>query len=73
MQAVQQELDAEMQAAGTPEEIDQLHQAARVEANRVVAAAGLSPEEYATIAQSANQDPELYAQIVALMQAQAPQ
>ena len=73
VQRVQTELDTKAQDAQNPEEVAQLQQQAQQEASQAVEESGLSVDEYAAIAQAANQDPDLYAQIVDLMQQRAPQ
>jgi len=73
VQRVQTELDAKAQDAQNPEEVAQLQQQAQQDASQAVEESGLSVDEYAAIAQAANQDPDLYAQIVDLMQQRAPQ
>lgn len=73
VQQVQTELDAQAQQAQSPEEVTQLQQQAQADASQAVEANGLSVDEYTAIAQAANQDPQLYAMIVDLMQQRAPQ
>jgi hypothetical protein len=73
VQRVQSELDAKAQDAQNPEEVTELQQEAQQEASQAVEESGLSIEEYAAIAQAANQDPDLYAQIIELMQQRAMQ
>lgn len=73
VQRVQTELDAKAQEAQNPEEVAQLQQQAQEEASQAVENSGLTVDEYAAIAQAANQDPDLYAQIVDLMQQQSMQ
>jgi Domain of unknown function (DUF4168) len=73
VQRVQTELDAKAQQAQSPEEVTQLQQDAQAEASQAVEASGLTVDEYAAIAKAANEDPQLYAMIVDLMQQRAPQ
>jgi hypothetical protein len=73
VQRVQTEFDAQAQQAQSQEEVTQLQQQAQVDASQAVEAKGLSVDEYTAIAQAANQDPQLYAMIVDLMQQRAPQ
>jgi hypothetical protein len=73
VQRVQTELDTEAQAAQNPEEVAELQQQAQVEASQAVEGSGLTVDEYAAIAQAANENPDLYAQIVDLMQQRAVQ
>jgi predicted sugar kinase len=73
VQRVQGELDTKAQQAQSPEEVAQLQQDAQAEASQAVEASGLTVDEYAAIAKAANEDPELYAMIVDLMQQRAPQ
>jgi hypothetical protein len=73
VQRVQTELDAKAQEAQNPEEVAELQQEAQVEASQAVEDSGLTVDEYAAIAQAANQDPELYATIVDLMQQRSTQ
>lgn len=73
VQQVQADLDAKAQQAGTPEEVAQLQQQAQADASQAVQDSGLSVEEYAAIAQAANEDPDLYAMIVDLMQQRSMQ
>jgi hypothetical protein len=72
VQRVQTELDAQTQAAQNPDEVARLQQQAQADAAQAVEAKGLSVDEYTAIAQAANQDPQLYAMIVDLMQQRAP-
>jgi hypothetical protein len=72
VQRVQTELDAQTQAAQNPDEVARLQQQAQADASQAVEAKGLSVDEYTAIAQAANQDPQLYAMIVDLMQQRAP-
>jgi Domain of unknown function (DUF4168) len=73
VQRVQTELDARAQEAQNPEEVAQLQQQAQQEASQAVQDSGLSIDEYAAIAEAANQDPDLYAQIVDKMQQRSMQ
>jgi hypothetical protein len=73
VQRVQTELDTEAQEAQNPEEVAELQQQAQVEASQAVEGSGLTVDEYAAIAQAANENPDLYAQIVDLMQQRAVQ
>jgi hypothetical protein len=73
VQRVQTELDVKAQEAGNPEEVARLQQEAQADASQAVEASGLSVDEYVAIAQAANEDPQLYATIVDLMQQRAPE
>jgi Domain of unknown function (DUF4168) len=73
VQRVQTDLDTKAQAAQNPEEVAKLQQQAQQDASQAVEASGLTVDEYAAIAQAANQDPDLYAQIVDLMQQRSTQ
>jgi hypothetical protein len=73
VQRVQGELDTKAQQAQSPEEVAQLQRDAQAEASQAVEDSGLTIDEYAAIAKAANEDPELYAMIVDLMQQRAPQ
>jgi prophage DNA circulation protein len=73
VQRVQTELDTKAQEAQNPEEVARLQQQAQQEASQAVEESGLTVDEYAAIAQAANEDPDLYAQIVDLMQQRALQ
>jgi hypothetical protein len=73
VQRVQTELDAQAQQAQNPDEIARLQQQAQADASQAVEDKGLSVDEYTAIAQAANEDPQLYAMIVDLMQQRAPQ
>jgi Domain of unknown function (DUF4168) len=73
VQRVQTDLDTKAQAAQNPEEVARLQQQAQQEASQAVEESGLTIDEYAAIAQAANEDPELYAQIVDLMQQRGTQ
>lgn len=69
---VQEEFDAQVQAAEDAAEVAQLQQQAEQEARQAVENHGLSVDEYTAIVQAANQDPQLYAMIVETMQQRAP-
>jgi Domain of unknown function (DUF4168) len=69
---VQEDFDAQVQAAEDAEEFAQLQQQAEQEARQAVENHGLSVGEYTAIVQAANQDPQLYAMIVETMQQRAP-
>ena len=73
VQRVQTELDVKAQEAQNPEQVAQLQQEAQEQATQAVEGSGLSVDEYAAIAQAANQDPNLYAMIVDLMQQRSTQ
>jgi len=73
MQRIQDELGAKARDAGNAEEIARVQQEAQAAATQAVEDSGLSVEEYTAIAKAANQDPQLYAMIVDLMQQRAPQ
>jgi predicted ATPase with chaperone activity len=73
MQRVQTELNAKARDAGNADEIARVQQEAQAAATQAVEDSGLSVEEYTAIAKAANQDPQLYATIVDLMQQRAPQ
>ncbi len=73
VQRVQTELDAQAQQAQDPDEVARLQQQAQADASQAVEDKGLSVDEYTAIAQAANEDPQLYAMIVDLMQQRAPQ
>ena len=73
VQRVQTELDTKAQDAQNPDEVAELQQEAQVEASQAVEDSGLTVDEYAAIAQAANEDPELYAMIVDLMQQRSMQ
>jgi hypothetical protein len=73
VQRVQQDFDAQLQAAENAEEIEQLQQQAQQEARQVIEDKGLSVDEYTAILQAANQDPQLYAMIVETMEQRAQQ
>lgn len=71
VQRVQQDFDAQVQAAENAEEIEQLQQQAQQEARQAIEDNGLSLDEYNAILQAANQDPQLYAMIVETMEQRA--
>jgi hypothetical protein len=73
VQRVQTDLDTKAQAAQNPEEVARLQQQAQQEASQAVEESGLTVDQYAAIAQAANENPDLYAQIVDLMQQRALQ
>lgn len=73
VQRVQTELDVKAQAAQDPAEVAELQQQAQADASQAVEESGLTVDEYAAIAEAANQDPDLYAQIVELMQERSTQ
>jgi hypothetical protein len=73
VQRVQTELDAKAQEAQNPEEVAELQQEAQLEASQAVEDSGLTVDEYAAIAQAANENPELYAMIVDRMQQRSMQ
>ena len=73
VQEVQSDLDAKAQAAQNPDEVAELQQQAQQDASQAVQESGLSVDEYAAIAEAANQNPDLYAQIVELMQERTTQ
>jgi hypothetical protein len=73
VQRVQTDLDTKAQQAQNPEEVAELQQEAQQEASQAVEDSGLSVDEYAAIAQAANENPDLYAQIVDLMQQRSMQ
>lgn len=66
---LQREFDERAQAAENAEEIERLQQEAQMQMLQVVEASGLSPDEYNTILQAAHQDPQLYEDIVARIEA----
>jgi Domain of unknown function (DUF4168) len=68
---VQEDFDAQVQAAEDAEEFAQLQQQAEQEARQAVENHGLSVDEYTAIVQAANQDPQLYAMIVEVMEQKA--
>jgi predicted trehalose synthase len=71
VQRVQQDFDAQVQAAENAEQIQQLQQQAQQDARAAIEDKGLTVDEYTAIVQAANQDPQLYAMIVETMQARA--
>ena len=71
VQRVQQDFDAQVQAAQDAEEIEQLQQQAQQDAQQAIQDKGLSLDEYNAILQAANQDPQLYAMIVETMEQRA--
>jgi hypothetical protein len=71
LRQVQQELDAQMQGAQDAAEIERLQQQAQQEAQQAIEGNGLSVDEYNAIVQAANQDPQLYAMIVEMMEQRA--
>ena len=73
VQRVQTELDAKAQEAQNPEEVTELQQEAQLEASQAVEDSGLTVDEYAAIAQAANENPDLYAMIVDRMQQRSMQ
>ncbi|HZA66085.1 MAG TPA: DUF4168 domain-containing protein [Geminicoccaceae bacterium] len=68
---VQEDLETRVQAAEDAEEIDQLQQQAQQDAQAAVEDNGLSVDQYNAILQAANQDPQLYAMIVEVIQRKA--
>lgn len=68
---VQQDFNAEMQAAQDAEEMERLQQQAQEQAQQAIEDNGLSVDEYNAIVQAANQDPQLYAMIVEVMEQKA--
>jgi Domain of unknown function (DUF4168) len=72
VQRVQQDFDAQVQAAENAEEVARLQQQAEQQARQAVENHGLSVDEYTAIVQAANQDPQLYAMIVETMQQRVP-
>jgi hypothetical protein len=72
VQRVQQDLDAQVQAAQHPAEVAQLQQQAEQQARQALENHGLSVDEYTAMVAAANQDPQLYAMIVETMQQRAP-
>ena len=73
MQRLKTDLDAQARQAADQEEIARLQQQAQAEAAQIVEDSGLSVDEYSAIVQAANQNPELYAMIVDLMQQRSTQ
>jgi hypothetical protein len=67
LQRVQDEFNAQLQAAEDEAAIGQLQEQAQQEATQAIEDKGVSTDEYGAIAQAANQDPALYAMIVDLM------
>lgn len=65
---VQQEFDAQMQGAQDAGEVERLQQQAQQEAQQAIEGNGLSVDEYNAIVQAANQDPQLFAMIVEVME-----
>ena len=68
---VQEDLNAQMQGAPDAQEVQQLQQQAQQEAQQAIEGNGLSVDEYNAIVQAANQDPQLYAMIVEVMEQKA--
>ena len=68
---VQQDFNAEMQDAQDAEEMERLQQQAQEQAQQAIEDNGLSVDEYNAIVQAANQDPQLYAMIVEVMEQKA--
>lgn len=68
---VQQDFNAEMQDAQAAEEMERLQQQAQEQAQQAIEDNGLSVDEYNAIVQAANQDPQLYAMIVEVMEQKA--
>jgi hypothetical protein len=73
VQQVQTELDTKARDAANAEEIARVQQEAQAAASQAVEDNGLTVDEYTAIARAANEDPDLYATIVDLMQKKAPQ
>jgi hypothetical protein len=71
VQRLETELNADLQAAASPEEAARLRQQAEDQATRAVQANGLSTDEYLAIVRAAEQDPALYAMITDMMQQRA--
>jgi hypothetical protein len=71
VQQVEQDFNAEVQAAQDAEEMERLHQHAQQQAQQAIEDNGLSVDEYNAIAQAAHQDPQLYAMIVEVMEQKA--
>ena len=71
VQRLENELDADLQGADSPEEAARLRQQAESDASRAVQANGLTTDEYLAIVRAAEQDPALYAMITDLMQQRA--
>jgi len=68
---VQEEFDAQVQGAQDAEEIEELQQQAQQDAQQAIEGNGLSVDDYNAIVQAANQDPQLYAMIVEVMEQKA--
>jgi len=68
---VQQDFDTQVQGAQDAEEIEELQQQAQQDAEQAIEGNGLSVDEYNAIVQAANQDPQLYAMIVEVMEQKA--
>lgn len=68
VQQVQQDLNTELQDVESREQAEQLQEEAERRATQAIEAQGLSPEQYRSILQAANSDPELYSTILALME-----
>jgi hypothetical protein len=68
LRQVQQEFDAQMQGAQDAAEVERLQQQAQQEAQQAIESNGLTVDEYNAIVQAANQDPQLYAMIVEMME-----
>jgi hypothetical protein len=71
VQQVEQDFNAEVQDVQDAEEMERLHQQAQQQAQQVIEDNGLSVDEYNAIAQAAQQDPQLYAMIVEVMEQKA--
>lgn len=68
---VQEDFDAQVRGAQHAEEIEQLQQQAQQDAQQAIEGNGLSVDEYNAIVQAANQDPQLYAMIVEVLEQKA--
>ena len=68
---VQQDFDLQVQGAEDAQEMERLHQQAQQDAQQAIEDNGLSVEEYTAIVQAANEDPQLYAMIVEVMEQKA--
>jgi len=68
---VQEEFDVQVQGAQDAEEIEELQQQAQQDAQQAIEGNGLSVDDYNAIVQAANQDPQLYAMIVEVMEQKA--
>ena len=68
---VQEDLNAQMQGAPDAQEVQQLQQQAQQGAQQAIEGNGLTVDEYNAILQAANQDPQLYAMIVEVMEQKA--